>query len=74
MQFSKLSHCLFSFSSQVHAKATKTELVAREALPEPVEVPVLRLQANRKELGKTFKADQARTQRQTQQCIDGVRL
>jgi glycyl-tRNA synthetase len=50
-----------AYDLQVHARATKTELVAREALPEPVEVAVLRLVPNRKELGKVFKADQVRS-------------
>ena len=50
-----------AFDLQVHAKATKTELVAREALPEPVMEDVLIVKADRKSLGKAFKTEQVRS-------------
>lgn len=47
-----------AFDLQVHAKATKTELVAREALPEPVMEDVVLVKADRRSLGKAFKTEQ----------------
>ena len=47
-----------AFDLQVHARATKVDLIAREALPEPVVEPCVTLTADKKALGKTFKTDQ----------------
>ena len=40
-----------------HAKRTKTELVAARMLPEPRLVKFVKVLPNKKEIGKTFKAD-----------------
>lgn len=47
-----------AYDLQVHARATKTELVAREALPEPVMEDVILVKPDRKVMGKTFKTEQ----------------
>jgi glycyl-tRNA synthetase len=40
-----------------HAQKTKTELVAARQLPEPKLVKLVKVTANKKEIGKIFKAD-----------------
>ena len=40
-----------------HAKRTKTELVAARLLPEPRQVKYVKVNANKKEIGKIFKQD-----------------
>ena len=46
-----------AFDLAVHSAATKTEMVAREAYPEPKEVTVLVAKLNRAVLGKGFRTD-----------------
>jgi glycyl-tRNA synthetase len=46
-----------AYDLQVHSKATKVDLVAKEALAEPVEETGMVLKANKGLMGKTFKLD-----------------
>ena len=48
-----------AYDLQVHAKATKTDLVAREVYPEPRDELVLSTKFNRQLMGKAFKQDNA---------------
>ena len=48
-----------AYDLNVHSKATKTDLVAREIYPEPREEDVVVVKANKGLLGKTFKMDNA---------------
>ncbi len=46
-----------AYDLQVHTKATNVELVAREALPEPIEEAFVAVKSNRGIMGKVFKTD-----------------
>ena len=48
-----------AYDLMVHARATKTELVAREAYAEPIEVDAVLVKLNRGVIGRTLKADAA---------------
>lgn len=47
-----------AYDLEVHTKATKVELVAREAYPEPITVEAVAVKMNKGVLGKTFKTQQ----------------
>lgn len=48
-----------AYDLQVHSKATKVDLVAREQLAEPVEEEAVTVKPNKGLIGKTFKGDAA---------------
>jgi glycyl-tRNA synthetase len=45
------------FDLSAHSARTKTELVAARILPEPKQVKLVKINVNKKEIGKVFKQD-----------------
>ena len=48
-----------AFDLESHSSATGVDLVAREKLAEPIEEPFIAVKANRREIGRTHRGDQA---------------
>jgi len=48
-----------AFDLESHSSATGVDMVAREKLAEPIEEPFIAVKANRREIGRTHRGDQA---------------